>query len=171
MDYNYNCYSFLMEWPFYHYKASTFNFCCSVVKSCLTVWDSMDCMQHPRPPCPSPSPRVAQTHVHWVGEAIQPSHPLTSPSPPAFTISQHQGLSSELALSIRWPKCWSFSFSISPSNEYSELISFRLTGLISLQFKGLSRVFSSTICKHQFFGIFFMVQLSLPYMTTGKKKT
>ena len=70
-------------------------------------------------------------------------------------------VSSELVLCIRWPKCWSFSFSISPSNEYSGLISFRidlLTGCISLQFKGLSRVFSNTtVQKHQFFG----TQLSL----------
>ena len=61
--------------------------------------------------------------------------------------------SNESALHFRWPKCWSFSFSISPSNEYSGLISFRLTGLISLQCRGLSRVFSNTtVLKHQFFG-------------------
>ena len=61
-----------------------------------------------------------QTHVHRVSDAIQPSHPLSSPSPPAFN------LSNELVLQIRWPKCWSFSFSISPSNEHSGLISFRI---------------------------------------------
>ena len=49
-------------------------------------------MQHIRPPCPSPTPGVSQTHVHWVGDAIQPSHPLSSPSPPTFNLSQHQGL-------------------------------------------------------------------------------
>ena len=78
--------------------------------------------------------------------------------------------SSELALLIRWPKYWSFSFSISPSNEYSGLISFRSTGLISLQSKGLSRVFSSTtVQKHPFFGIQpFLRSNSHPYMTTGK---
>ena len=85
--------------------------------------------------------------------------------------------SKESALLIRWPKYWSFSFSISPSNEYSGLISFRidwfplgLTGLIFLLSKGLSRVYSNTtLQKHQFFGApFFMVQLSHPYMTTGK---
>ena len=81
--------------------------------------------------------------------------------------------SNESALRIRWPKYWSFSFSISPSNEYSRLISFWLTGLISLQSKGLSRAFSSTTYqKHQFFG----TQPSLwsnshPYMTTGKTIT
>ena len=58
-----------------------------------------------------------QSHVHCVGDAIQPSPPLSSPSPPALNLSQHQGLSNESALRIRWPKYWSFSFSISPSNE------------------------------------------------------
>ena len=65
-----------------------------------------------------------QTYVHWVGDATQPSHPLLSPSPPAFNLPQHQGLSNESVLWIMWPKYWSFSFSISPSNEYSGLVSF-----------------------------------------------
>ena len=69
---------------------------------------------------------LAQTHVHWVSDAIQPSHPLLSPSPPAFSLSQHQVFSRVLALCIRWPKYWSFSFSISPSNGYSGLIYFRM---------------------------------------------
>ena len=60
-----------------------------------------------------------QTHVHWVSDAIQPSHPLSSPSPPAFNLSQHQGFSNESVLCIRWPQYWSFSFSISPSNDVS----------------------------------------------------
>ena len=72
---------------------------------------------------------LAQSHVHRVGDAIQPSHPLSSPSPPAFSLSQHQGLSNESVLYIRWPKYWSFSFSISPSNEYSGLISFKMDWL------------------------------------------
>ena len=71
-------------------------------------------------------PQLAQTHVHRVGDAIQPSHPLSSPSPPALNLSQHQGLFNESALLIRWPKYRSFNFSISPSNEYSGLISFRI---------------------------------------------
>ena len=77
--------------------------------------------------------------------------------------------SNELALCVRWPKYWSFSFSISPSNEYSGMISFR-TGWISLQSMGLSRIFSNTtVQKHQFFGTaFFIVQLSHPYVTIGK---
>ena len=174
-----------------------------------------------------------QTHVHWVSDAIQPPYPLLSPSPPAFNLSQHQGLfqwvssshpvpvqllgcaqlfvtpwtaacqaslsiinsqnlpkpksiesvmpsnhlilchplfllpsifpsirvfSNESALCIRWPKYWSFSFNISPSNEHPGLISFRMNWLDLLESKGLSRVFSNTIVqKHQFF----CVQLSL----------
>ena len=71
-------------------------------------------------------PELAQTQVHRVCDAIQPSHPLSSPSPPAFNLSQPQGLFPVSVLHIRWPKYWSFSFSISPSNEYSGLISFKI---------------------------------------------
>ena len=92
-------------------------------------------------------------------------HPLLLPSIfPSIGV-----LSDELALHIWWPECWSFS--ISPSNEYSGLISFRMTGLISLQSKGLSRVFSSsTVQKASILqcSTFFMVHLSHPYMTIGK---
>ena len=74
---------------------------------------------------------LAQTHFHRVGDAIKPSHPLSSPSPPAFNLSQNQGFSSESVLHIRWPKYWSFSFSISP-NKYSGLISFRIDWIDTL---------------------------------------
>ena len=74
-------------------------------------------------------PEFTQTHVHGVHDAIQPSHPLSSPSPLSFNLSQHQYFSDESALRIRWPKYWSFSFNISPSNEYSGLISFRMDWL------------------------------------------
>ena len=77
-----------------------------------------------------------QTHVHQVGDAIPPSHPLLSLSPPAPNPSQHQGLYNELGLCIRWPKYWSFSFSISPSNEHSGLISFRMDWLDLLAIQG-----------------------------------
>ena len=93
---------------------------------------------------------LAQTDVHRVGDAIQPSHPLLPPSPPAFNLSQHQGLFKGVSSSHQVAKYWSFS--ISSSNEYSGLISFRI-GWISLQSKGLSRVFyNTTVQKHQFFG-------------------
>ena len=74
-------------------------------------------------------PQSTQTHVHWVSHAIQSPHPLSSPSPPALNLSQPQGLSNESALRIRWPKHWSFSFNISPSNEHPVLISFRMDWL------------------------------------------
>ena len=110
---------------------------------------------------------LTQTHVLWVSDAIQTSHPPSSP-PPALNLSQHQVFSSESALCIRWPKYWSFSFSISPSN-YSGWFHLGLTGWISLQSKGLSRVFSNTtVQKHLWCSAFFMVQLSHPYTTVGK---
>ena len=71
-------------------------------------------------------PEFAQIHVYWVGDAIQPSYPLFSPSPLPSIFPSIRIFSSESALCIRWPKYWSFSFSISLSNEYSELISFRI---------------------------------------------
>ena len=71
-------------------------------------------------------PEFAQTHAHWADDAIQPSRPLLPPSPPAFNLSQHQVFSNNSALHIRWPNYWSFSISISTSNEYSRLISFRI---------------------------------------------
>ena len=96
---------------------------------------------------------LAQTHVHPVGDAIQPSHALLSSTPSALILSQHQGLSNYSVLHDRWSKCWSFSFSISLSNEYSGLISFRIDWIDPLQSKGLSRVFSNTtVQKHQLFG-------------------
>ena len=72
---------------------------------------------------------LTQAHVHWVGDAIQPSHPLLSPSPPTFNLSQHQGLFQWVSSLHQVAKYWSFSFSISPSNEYSGLISFRIDRL------------------------------------------
>ena len=81
-------------------------------------------------------PELAQIHVHRVSDAIQPSHPLSSLSPPAFNLFQHQGFPNESVLCIQWPKFWSFSFNISPSNEYSGLISFRIDWLDLLAVQG-----------------------------------
>ena len=125
--------------------------------------------QHTRRPCPSPSPWVFSIHVHWIGDPIQPSHPLPSPSPPAFNLSQHQGLF-QCVLCIRQPKYWTFSFSISPSNKYSGLISFRIDwfDLVSQQtvMSLLQHHYSkASILQHT---AFFMVQFSHPYMTTRK---
>ena len=127
----------------------------SVTQLCPTLWHPTDCST-PGLPVHHQLPEFTQTHVHRVADAIQPSDPLSSTSPPAFNLSQHQSLLNESVLHIRWPKYWSFSFSISPSNEYSGLISFRMDW-ISLQSKGLWRVFNNTFQKHQFFG----AQLSL----------
>ena len=128
-----------------------------VTQSCLILCNPI-WLQQAMLPCPSPTPGTYSNSCYCVSDAVQPFHPLSSPSPPTFTLSQHQGFSNESVLCIRWPKYWSSSFSISPSNEYSGLISFRLTGWLSLQSKGLSRVFSNTtVQKHQFFG----TQLSL----------
>ena len=116
-------------------------------------------------------PEFAQTHVHWVKDAIQPSHPL-SPSSPAFNFFQHQGLSKWVSfLHIRWPKQWSFSFSISPSNEYSGLISFRMDWLDLLAVQGTLK---SLLQYHNleesilWCSAFFIVQLLHPYITARK---
>ena len=83
-------------------------------------------LQHTRLPCPSSSPHeFAQTHVHWVGDAIQTSRPLSSPSPPAFNLSQNQGLFQWVSYSHQVAKVLSFSFSWSTYKEYLGLISFR----------------------------------------------
>ena len=120
----------------------------SVAQLCLTLCDSMNCSM-PGHPVHHQLLESTQTHVHWVGDAIQPSYPLSSSSPPALNLTQNRVFSNESALHIRWPKYWSFSFNISTSNELPGLISFRIDGRISLQSKGLSRVFSNTtVQKH-----------------------
>ena len=100
--------------------------------------------QHARPPCPSPTHRVHSDSCQ-VTDAIQPSHPLSSPSPPAPNLSQHQGFSSESTLRIRWPKYWSFSFSISPSNEHPGLTSF---GMDWLDLLAVHRTLKSLLPHH-----------------------
>ena len=112
----------------------------SVTQSCLTLCDSMDCST-PGLPVHWQLPEFIQIHVHWVGDAIRPSHPLSTPFSPAFSISQHQSFpprvfSSKSVLPIRWIKYRSFSFSISPSNEYSGLISFMMNWLDLLAVQG-----------------------------------
>ena len=124
----------------------------SVTQQCPTLCYPMESSM-PGLPVHHQLSQFTQTHVLWVGDAIQPSHPLSSLSPPAFSLSQQQGLFQWVNSYIRWPKYWSFSFSISPFNEYSGLISLGWTDQISLQSKGLSSVFSTTVQEHQFFGI------------------
>ena len=100
----------------------------SVAQSCLTICVPMGCSM-PGLLVHHQLPEFTQTHVHWVGDAIQPSHPLSNHSPLAFNLSQLRVFSNESVLCIRWPMYWSFNFSISPSNEYSGLISFRMDWL------------------------------------------
>ena len=97
---------------------SSVQFSLSVMSDSLWPHES----QHARPPCPSPTPRV-HPNPRQVGDAIQPSHPLSSPFPPAAIPPSIRDFSNESALHIRWPKYWSFSFNISPSYKYSGLIS------------------------------------------------
>ena len=115
-------------------------FCCSVAKLCPTLWDPLDC-HTPGFPVLHYLPEFTQTHDHWVSDPIQPSHILLPPSPLALNLSYHQErvFSSELTLHIRWPKYWSFSFSISLSNGYSGLISFRIDWFDFLAVKGDSQ--------------------------------
>ena len=140
----------------------TLLFSCQVVSNSLQPHG----LQHARLPCLSLSPGVAQTHVRWVDDAIQPFHPLLPflllPSVfPSFRV-----FSKESVLRIRWPKYWSFSFSISPSNVYSGLISFRINwfGLLFVQgtLKSLLQFHSWKA------SAFFLVHLSHLYLTPGK---
>ena len=129
----------------------------SVTQSCLNLCNPRDCST-PGFPVHHQLPELTQTNVHRVGD---PSNHLILCYPlllPPSILPSIRVFSNEPVLLIRWPKYWSFSFSISPSNEHSRLILLGLSGLISLLFKGLSRVFSNTtVQKHQFFA----AQLSL----------
>ena len=142
----------------------------SVTQWYLTLCNPMNCST-PGLPVLHQLLKFTQTHVHWVGDTIQPSHPLHSllflPSIfPSITI-----FSNKSALCIRWPKYWSFSFNISPSNEHSGLTSFRIAWLDLLEVQGTlmsllqhhSAKASDLHCS-----AFFVVQLSHPYMTAGK---
>ena len=117
-------------------------------------------------------PESTKTHVHCISDAIQPSHSLSSPSPPALNLSQHQVVfSNESALHIRWPKYWSFSFNISPSNEHPRLISFRMDWLDLLAVPGtLKSLLQHHSSKASILrcSALFTVQLLHPYLTTGK---
>ena len=142
----------------------------SVAQSCPTLCDPLDCST-PGFPVHHQLTELTQTHVHRVSDAIQPSHPLASPFPSVFNFPSIRVFSNESALHIRWPKYWSSSFSISPSNEYSGLIFFRIDwlDLLAVQgtLKGVLQHHSSKASILQC-SAFFMVQLSHPYMTTGK---
>ena len=142
----------------------------SVTQSCPTLCDRMN-RSTPGLPVHHQLPEFTQTPVHRVGDAIQPSHPLSSPFPPAPNPSQHQSLFQWSTLRMRWPKYWSFSFSIIPSKDFPGLISFRMDWLDLLAVQG---TLNSLLQHHSskasilWHSAFFTVQLSYPYMTTGK---
>ena len=141
----------------------------SVAQSCPTLWDLTN-RSTPGLPVHHHLPEFTQTHNHRVRDTIQPSHPLSSPSPLAPNPAQNQSLSNESTLHMRWPKYWSFSFSIIPSKEIPGLI-FRMDWLDLLAVQGTLK----TLRQHHSSkpsilrcSAFFTVQLSCPYMTTGK---
>ena len=143
----------------------------SVAQSCSTLCDPMN-PSTPGLPVHHQLPEFTQSHVHWVGDAIQPSHPLLSPSPPAPNPSQHQGFSNESSLCMRWPKYWSFSFSIIPSKEHPGLI-FRMDWLDLLAVQGTLKSLlqhHSSKASILWCSAFFTVHLSHPYMTTLGKQ-
>ena len=142
----------------------------SVAQSCLTLCNPMN-RSMPGLLVHHQLPEFTQTHVHRISDAIQPSHPLLSPFPPAPNPSQHQSLSNELTLCMRLPKYWSFSFNISPSNEHPGLISFRMDWLDLLAVQGTLKSLlqhHSSKASVLWLSAFFTIQLSHPYMTTGK---
>ena len=139
-----------------------------VAQSCLTLCDPMDCSTSGLP-VHHQLPEFTQTHVHCVRDAIQQSHPLSSPSPPAFNLSQHQGLFQWVSSLHQGTKVWNFSFSISPSKEHPGLISFRMEWLDLLAVQGtLKTLLQHHTSKASILQCFFIVQLSHPYMTAGK---
>ena len=143
---------------------------CSVTQLCPTLCDPVDC-SIPSFPVLHHLLEFAQTHVYRVGDAIQPSCPLSSPYPPALNLAQSRVFFNEWALPIRWPKDWSLSFSISPSYEYSGLISFRIDwfDLLTIQGTLKSLLQHHSLKASVLWGLlFFIVQLSHLCMTTGK---
>ena len=140
----------------------------SVIQSCLTLCDPMN-RSMPGLPVHHQCPEFTLTHAHRVGDVIQPSHPLSAPSlpiPPSIRV-----FSNEPTVCMRWPKYYSFSFSISPSNEHPELISFKMDWLDLLAVQGTRKsLLQHHSSKASIFqcSAFFTVQLSHPYMTTGK---
>ena len=138
--------------------------CCSVAQWWPTLCDPVDCST-PGLPVLHCLPEFAQIHVHWVSDAISPSHPLLLPSPFAFNLSQHQRFSSESVLCIRWPKYWiSASASVLPM-DIQHQFPLGLTRLISLQSKGLSSLLWSTGEEWQPTPVFFPWEFHEQYET------
>ena len=142
----------------------------SVTQSCPTHCDPVDCST-PGLPIHHQLLEFTQTHVHWVGDTIQPSHPLSSPSPPAFNLSQHQGPFKWVSSLHQVAKVLEFQLQHQSFQWNSELISFRMDWLDLL---AVQRTLKSLLQHHSskasilLRSAFFIVQLSLPHMTTGK---
>ena len=115
-----------------------FKLCCSVTELCPILCEPMDCST-PGPSVPHYLIKFAQVHIHCIGGAIQTSHPLMPSSPSDLNLSQHRGLFQESAVHSRWANYWGFSLSISPSNEYSELISLKIDWFNLLAVQGTLR--------------------------------
>ena len=129
----------------------------SVAQSCSTLCNPMDCSM-PGFPVYHQLPELAQTHVHQANDAIQLSHPLSSPSPSAFNLSQYQGLFQWVSSSHQVARVLEFQLQHQSFSEYSRLISFRMDWLDLLAVQGTLKIFSNTtVEKHQFFS----AQLSL----------
>ena len=141
---------FTMEPPFLVLKKACLQFS-SVAQSCPTLCDPTN-RSTPGLPVHHQLPEFTQTHIHQVSDAIQPSHPLSSPSPPAPIPSSIRVFSNESALHMRWTKYWSFSFSIIPSKEIPGLISFRMDWLDLLAVQGTLKSLQHRSSKQQFFG-------------------
>ena len=136
----------------------------------MTLYDPIDCST-PGFPVHHQLPEFTQTHVRRISNAIQPSHPLSSPLLLPSLFPTIRVFSNKSVLCIRWPKYWSFSFSVSPSNEYSGLISFRIDWLALLAGQGtLKSLLQHHSSKASILWClaFFIIQPSHPYMTTGK---
>ena len=153
-------------------KGGYLKFCCcfSVTKSCLTLCDPMDCST-PGFPVLHCLLEFAQTHVHWISDAIQPFHPLSTPSLPALNLSRHWGLFQWVGSLHQMAKVLELQLNISPSKEYSGLISFRIDWFELLAVQGtLKSHLQDHSLKASVFqcSILFLVPLSHSYMTTGK---
>ena len=128
-------YSSILAWEAHVLRSLVGYSLSSVAQSCPTLC-RVHGLQYTRLHCPSPTPTACSNSCHWVGGEIQPSHPLSSPTSSAFSLSQHQGLFKWVNSSHQVAKVLSFSFSISFSNEYSGLISFRIDSLDLLAVQG-----------------------------------
>ena len=160
------------EWLNWAMISKIFQFS-SVTQSCPTLCDPMDCST-PGLPVHYQPPELTRTHVHRVSDAIQPFHPLSSPLLLPSIFPSIRIFSNESVLHIRWPKYWNFSFSTSPSNEHSGLISFRMDWLEIHAVQGtLKSLLQHHISEAPILqcSAFFITQLSYPYMTTGKTIT